>query len=163
MPGPSLEEGPARQADRSWFRQSIRGAVAILAIHADGILFFHAAKRHGEETLETAGLHETSATNRSPVDTYEGHRPDPFEWQREHALAQTVVSVTCFAPFAMLPCTGRGANVPKKVASTRRLSAISGGTTMIWHRFAGFAPKRKRTSFLRLSCVGDDFPFRFCS
>ena len=43
---------------------------------------------HGEETLETAGLHETSATNRSPVDTYEGHRPDPFEWQREHALAQ---------------------------------------------------------------------------
>ena len=126
-------------------------------------LFFHAAKRHGEETLETAGLHETSATNRSPVDTYEGHRPDPFEWQREHALAQTVVSVTCFAPFAMLPCTGRGANVPKKVASTRRLSAISGGTTMIWHRFAGFAPKRKRTSFLRLSCVGGDFPFRFCS
>ena len=38
MPGPSLEEGPARQADRSRFRQSIRGAVAILAIHADGIL-----------------------------------------------------------------------------------------------------------------------------
>ena len=30
MPGPSLEEGPARQADRSRFRQSIRGAVAIL-------------------------------------------------------------------------------------------------------------------------------------
>lgn len=72
MPGPSLEEGPARQADRSSFRQSIRGAVAILAIHAAGIFVFHAAKRHGEETLETAAVHETSPQPGRPSMTYEG-------------------------------------------------------------------------------------------
>jgi hypothetical protein len=60
------------------------------------------------------------ATTRSPVDDLRRHRPDPFEWQRERAPAHTVVSVTSFAPFAVLSCTGRGAMTRKK---SRRLSA----------------------------------------
>jgi hypothetical protein len=82
-------------------------------------LFFTRRKTRRRDARDRGGSRDLAST-RSPVDDLRRHRPDPFEWQRERAPAHTVVSVTSFAPFAVLSCTGRGAMTRKK---SRRLSA----------------------------------------
>ena len=157
MPGPSLEEGPARQADRSRFRQSIRGAVAILAIHADGVFIFHTAKRHGEDARDR-GAPRDLATTRTPVDDL---RRAPTETVRVATRARASSNRRLGDVLRALRCAivyGPRRDVLKK---SRRLSHRDCGLGARDDDLAFASRFPARTSISRLSCVGDWLPFVF--
>ena len=126
-------------------------------------LYFSRGEKTRRRDARDRGGSRDLATTRSPVDDLRRHRPDPFEWQRERAPAHTVVSVTSFAPFAVLSCTGRGAMTRKKSrASQPKREETNGGTSLIWHQLAArFAPKRNGRRFPPFVRRGGAFRFVF--